>query len=42
MVRPAWLLMNKLPMFENCQTGDLTCSENLSDRLVNLPSSVNI
>lgn len=40
MVRPIWTLMNKLPMFENCQTGDLNNSQFLEDRVVNIPSSV--
>lgn len=38
--RPAWQLMNKLPMFKDCQCGDLTNSIWLEDRLVNIPSSV--
>jgi dTDP-4-amino-4,6-dideoxygalactose transaminase len=42
MTRPAWRLMNKLPMFENCQYGDLSNSEWLEDRLVNIPSSVKL
>ena len=37
--RPAWVLMNKLPMFKDCQKMDLSCSENLEGRLVCLPSS---
>jgi dTDP-4-amino-4,6-dideoxygalactose transaminase len=40
MTRPAWKLMNKLPMFKDCQTGDLTNSVWLGDRIVNIPSSV--
>lgn len=40
MTRPAWELMNRLPMFKNAQTGDLTNSEWIADRLVNIPSSV--
>ena len=40
MTRPAWELMNQLPMFKNAQCGDLTNSERIADRLVNLPSSV--
>ncbi len=38
--RPAWRLMNKLPMFENCLTGDLSNALEIEDTLVNLPSSV--
>ena len=40
MTRPIWTLMNKLPMFEHAQCGDLTNSEWLEDRVVNIPSSV--
>ncbi len=38
--RPAWRLINKLPMFKNCQTDELQNSTELADRLVNVPSSV--
>jgi len=38
--RPIWTLMNKLPMFEHAQCGDLKNSEWLEDRVVNIPSSV--
>jgi len=40
MTRPVWKLMNKLPMFEKCQTGSLENSEWLENRIVNIPSSV--
>lgn len=40
MTRPAWELMNRLPMYCDAQCGDLTNSEWIADRLVNLPSSV--
>ena len=40
MTRPIWTLMNKLPMFEHAQCGDLKNSEWLEDRVVNIPSSV--
>jgi len=40
--RPIWTLMNKLPMFESAQCGDLTSSEWLEERVVNIPSSVMI
>lgn len=40
MTRPIWELMNRLPMFRNCQCGDLSNSEYLADRIVNIPSSV--
>jgi len=40
MTRPAWELMNRLPMFCDAQCSNLTNSEWITDRLVNLPSSV--
>jgi len=40
MTRPIWTLMNKLPMFKNSQCGDLTNSEWLEERVVNISSSV--
>jgi perosamine synthetase len=40
MTRPIWTLMNKLPMFQSCQSGDLSSAEWLEDRVVNIPSSV--
>ena len=40
MARPIWELMNRLPMFKDCQTGDLSNAEWLADRIVNIPSSV--
>lgn len=42
MTRPVWKLMNKLRMFKDCQCGDLTNSEWLEKRIVNIPSSVRI
>ncbi len=39
MTRPVWELMNHLPMFKNAQCDDLTNSEWIADRLVNIPSS---
>ncbi|GHX69631.1 LegC family aminotransferase [Vibrio cholerae] len=39
MTRPVWQLMNRLPMFKDCITADLSTSEWLEARLVNLPSS---
>lgn len=38
--RPAWVLMNKLPMYEKCPRMELTVSEDLENRLINIPSSV--
>jgi aminotransferase in exopolysaccharide biosynthesis len=40
MTRPAWRLMNRLPMFENCQAFQLENAMWLEDRIVNVPSSV--
>lgn len=38
MTRPIWELMNRLPMFKDCQTDDLENSKWLADRIVNIPS----
>ena len=40
MTRPAWVLMNKLPMYSGSICGDLTTAEDIESRLVNIPSSV--
>jgi len=40
MTRPIWELMNRLDMFKNVSKGDLTNSEWLADRVVNIPSGV--
>lgn len=40
MTRPIWRLMNRLPMYANCQHGELTNAEWLEQRVVNIPSSV--
>lgn len=40
MTRPVWELMNRLPMFNNALCGDLSNSEWIADRLVNISSSV--
>jgi perosamine synthetase len=39
MTRPSWELMHRLPMFKNNFKVDLSNSEWLSDRIVNIPSS---
>ena len=39
MTRPAWCLMNKLPMYANCICGNLENSTWLEERVVNIPSS---
>jgi len=38
MTRPVWELMNRLPMFNKCQTDNLTNSIWIADRLINIPS----
>lgn len=40
MTRPIWRLMSKLPMFEHCQTDELSNSVWLEERVVNIPSGV--
>ena len=40
MTRPIWQLMNRLPMFKNCQTDNLVNSVWFEERVVNIPSSV--
>jgi perosamine synthetase len=42
MTRPCWQLMNRLPMFKDSFCSDLSNSEWLEARLVNIPSSVRI
>lgn len=39
MSRPIWKLMSELPMFSECQSGDLSNSKWLEERVVNIPSS---
>lgn len=40
MTRPIWELMNKLPMFKDCETDGLQNTVWFADRVVNIPSSV--
>lgn len=40
MTRPIWELMNRLPMFENCDNDGLKNTTYFADRVVNIPSSV--
>lgn len=40
MLRPVWELMHKLPMYKNCPRMDLSTSEDLAARIINIPSSV--
>lgn len=42
MTRPVWELMNRLPMFGDCQTDGLENTQWLADRIVNIPSGVRI
>lgn len=42
MTRPIWELMNKLPMFKDCETDGLQNTVWFADRVVNIPSSVRI
>jgi aminotransferase in exopolysaccharide biosynthesis len=42
MTRPIWALMNKLPMFKECQTDDLVNTIWFEERVVNIPSSVRL
>jgi perosamine synthetase len=39
MARPAWRLMNDLPMFKTCQAYNITNASELADRIVNIPST---
>lgn len=40
LTRPAWTLMHHLPMYADAPRGDVSVSESIERRLVNLPSSV--
>lgn len=40
MTRPAWTLMNELPMFSKSPQANLVISKEVESRLVNIPSSV--
>jgi len=42
MTRPAWQLMNRLPMYKDCASGNLANAEWLEARIVNIPSSPRI
>ena len=39
MTRPVWELLSKLPMYQECASMQLSVSEDLARRIVNLPSS---
>lgn len=40
MTRPVWRLMTELPMYRDCERGDLTTAKWLEERVVNIPSSI--
>ena len=40
--RPAWALMQHLPMYADCPRMDLPVAESLERRLVNLPSGAGL
>lgn len=40
MTRPIWELMNRLPMFVDCQTDELVNTKHFADTIVNIPSGV--
>ena len=40
MTRPAWQLMNRLPMYQYSEAGNLENAQWLEERIVNIPSSV--
>jgi glycosyltransferase involved in cell wall biosynthesis len=42
MTRPVWELLNRLPVYRDCPSGDLSVSGRLADTLVNITSSVRI
>ncbi len=42
MCRPAWTLMNKLPMFSKCISSTLFESNMVEKQLINIPSSFNV
>lgn len=42
LVRPVWNLMYTLPMYKECPRMDCSVAEDISSRLINLPSSVNL
>jgi perosamine synthetase len=42
MTRPAWTLMHRLPMFQDCPSMNLDIAESLETRLINIPSSATL
>lgn len=41
-VRPIWTPMKKLPMYKDCQSSDLSISEQFFQRVINIPCSTGI
>lgn len=41
-VRPLWKLLHTLPMYRKCPSADLSISESLERRIINLPSSADL
>lgn len=39
MTRPAWVLMNELPAFQDCPRMELAIAQSLLQRIINIPSS---
>jgi len=42
MTRPAWTLLNRLPMYEGCPRAALAVAESLARRIINVPSSAGL
>lgn len=42
MARPAWALLNLLPMYASCPSAPLPVAEQLAAAIINLPSSPSI
>jgi perosamine synthetase len=42
MTRPIWKLMSNLELFKECPKMDLSVSESLENRIINIPSSANL
>ena len=40
--RPAWTLMSRLPMFQDCPRMDLSTAESLERRIINIPSGAKL
>lgn len=40
--RPVWTLMNKLPMYKDCPSMNLSCAQELENSIINIPSSINL